>query len=1133
MRGCDNYTLVVLGPSALRASRFLSHPLGTVGRVQELDGQLVLSPTDLVGHLACDHLTQLELSAARGERTRPERIDPELDILSRKGLEHEDAYLAAVAADGRSIVCIETGKGAAALEQAARETRAAMAVGVEVIYQATFFDGTWRGHVDFLERVDLPSDLGDWSYEPVDTKLARRVKAAAVLQLCEYARMVAAVQGVEPAHVHVVTGDRERHTVRLVDAAAYERRVRADLLVAVSDGARTTYPDPCGHCGICRWQESCIEVRRADDHLSLVAGLRRDHTRKLASAGITTLTRLAESDARALDDLKMSDATKERIRVQARLQLRHRRTGERSYELLDPQPGRGLSLLPAASPGDIFFDIEGDPFATDDGLEYLLGAVTVEGGAPEYTAFWAHDQAQEKRSFEAFVDFVIDRLNIWPDLHVYHYAAYEPNVMKRLMGRYGTREEEIDFLLRGEVFVDLYRVVIQGVRVSEESYSLKKIEHFFLPPRDGAITDGGSSIVAYEEWLERGDQQILDDIAAYNRVDCTSTWLLRDWLAARRAEAGIVDRPELKSGRASDEQLAHEEEVAELAEELTDGVPSEPERRTEEEHARWLLAQLLSWHRREAKPEWWAHFARIAMTDEELVDDTDAIGGLTYAGVVGEVKRSIVHEYRFPPVQEHKLKVGKKPIDPRTDASAGTIVHLDSTAGVVHLQRAETSDAPHPTALIPEKPIDNVALRRSLARLGAWVAENGIDAPGPWRAVRDLLLRRPPHAGESVLPVQGPPGSGKTYAGARMILDLAREGKKIGVSALSHKAIGNLLCEIAAAADEAGEKVSILQKAGDDDACDHPMIATAGTNPEVVRALAEGDAQVVGGTQWLWARPELAGSIDVLVVDEAGQLSLADVVAMGGATSRVILLGDPQQLSQPGKGTHPDGAGTSALEHLLGEHATIPEGRGLFLDTTWRMHPDVCGFVSEMFYEGRLSSHASCARQDVAAGAWVSGTGLRWSPIAHAGNRVTSAEVVAEVARGVHALLGRAFTDRHGATRLLTLDDILVVAPYNAHVARLQEALPDGARVGTVDKFQGQEAPVVIFSMATSSSDDLPRGLDFLLSLNRLNVAISRAQALAILVFSPALLEVDVRSVRQLILANALCRFAEQASLVA
>lgn len=1115
-------------------SRFLSQGVGTVQRVQSLDGRLVLSPTDLVGHLACAHLTQLELRAARGELVRPDRVDPELDIIRKAGLEHETEHLATLEEEGRTIAVIECGKGLDGLEQAALDTRAAMAAGVEVVYQAAFFDGTWMGLADFLEKVDVPSDLGPWSYEPVDTKLARRVKASAVLQLCEYARGVAGVQGVQPANVHVITGDRERHTIRLADADAYERRVRADLERAVRTGDRVTYPEPCNHCGICRWQDDCVAVRRADDHLSLVAGLRRDQARKLHTVGITTLTELAWSDPSRLDELKMSDQSKERLHAQARLQLQQRATGVPTYELLLPDAGRGLSLLPEPSPGDVFFDIEGDPFAGENGLEYLFGLVTVDTGEPVFTPLWSHSPDEEKESFEDLVDLLIERLERWPEMHVYHYAAYEPNALKRLMGQHGTREEEVDALLRSEVFVDLFRVIRQGVRVSEESYSLKKIEHLYLPPaaRATAVADGGSSIVAYEEWLDTREQQLLDDIGEYNRVDCESTWLLREWLEARRVEAGATERPSIKSAAAGDAQTAFEEQVAAVAERLTDAVPLDPGRRTDEQRASWLLAQLLSWHRREAKPEWWAHFNRLSLGEEDLVDDTDSIGGLTYLGVVGKDKKSLLHEYRFPPEQEHKIREGHRPHDPRTQKPAGQVAEIDSAAGRLVLSRAESSDVPHPTALIPEPPFNDSVLRKAMVRVGEWVTEHGIDSPAPqWRAVRDLLLQRPPSgSGFDILPIQGPPGTGKTYTGARMILDLVAEGKKVGVTALSHKAIGNLLHEVVTAADERGELVGVLQKARDEEGCDHPDITCTNSNEEVLEALELGHASVVGGTQWLWSRPDLAGKIDVLVVDEAGQLSLANVVAMGGAPSRIILLGDPQQLSQPSKGIHPEGAGVSALDHLLGDVATVPADRGIFLGTSWRMHPDVCRFVSDAFYESRLSSDPSCAVQGIDDGPWVAGTGLRWAPVVHQDNRVTSAEEVDEVMRGVDALLGRPFTDRHGQRRFLTLDDILVVAPYNAHVARLCEALPDGARVGTVDKFQGQEAPVVLFTMATSSSDDLPRGLDFLLSLNRLNVAISRAQALAVLVFSPALLDVHVRSVRQLVLVNTLCRFTEQAT---
>ncbi|HYD10710.1 MAG TPA: TM0106 family RecB-like putative nuclease [Acidimicrobiales bacterium] len=1101
--------------------------------MQLIDGDLVLSPTDLVGHLQCQHLTQLERQAAHGLLTRPERDDPELDILSRLGTEHEIRFLATLGDEGRSVVRIDTDDRT--LVEAAADTVAAMKGGADVIYQATFFDGTWRGHADFLERVELPSDLGPWSYEPVDTKLARRVKAAAVLQLCEYARQIAAVQGVAPAHLHVVTGDRERHTIRLDDAIAYQGRVRTDLLDA-AHAPRTTYPEPTGHCGTCRWTDVCDTRRRADDHLSLVAGLRRDQARKLRPAGVTTLTELAWTDPATLDGVKIGDVTFDRLHHQARLQLQQRATGVPTYELLEPRNGQGLSLLPTPSPGDVFFDIEGYPFAGDEGLEYLFGSITADTGAPVFTPFWAHSDDEEKVAFESFVDWVMARLARWPDLHVYHYAAYETVAMKRLMSKHGTREDEVDRLLRGEVFVDLFRVVRQGVRVSEESYSLKKIEHLYLPPeaRQTAVADGASSIVAYERWLETGDQRVLDEIGLYNEVDCESTWMLRTWLEERRAEASIPDevRPPVIDGSPSEAAAQFEGEMAALCEQLASSPPEE----------RTLLAHLLQWHRREAKPDWWAHFARVAMTDEDLLDDPYSISGLVYEGEGEQVKRSIAHRYRFPAEQEHRFKVGDRVIDPATDEPAGVVHHIDAAAGELHLLRGKDSETPHPTAIIPDKPISDIQLRKALQRFGQSVLDGDVTA-GPWAAGWSLLQRTPPRVDLAlalapvdvalalrrgdVLPIQGPPGAGKTYTGARMIAALVAAGKRVGVCANSHKAIGNLLAAVA----EADPSIPILQKVREGEGCQLPQVLCTDDN-KVVDAELEVHP-VVGGTPWLFAREAMAGRLDVLFVDEAGQLSLANTCAIAGSAPTLVLLGDPQQLANPSKGTHPEGAAVSALEHLLGEHATVPADRGLFLDTSWRMHPDVCSFISEIAYERRLSSHPSCAVQHVANGPWVGGTGLRWVPVVHADNRVTSPEEVDEVVRGVDALLGRPFVGRDGVTRTLTIDDILVVAPYNAHVARLTEALPEGARVGTVDRFQGQEAPVVLFTMATSSSDDLPRGLDFLLSLNRLNVAISRAQALAVLVCSRALLEVQARSVRQLILANALCRFVEHSDEVA
>jgi uncharacterized protein len=277
----------------------------------------------------------------------------------------------------------------------------------------------------------------------------------------------------------------------------------------------------------------------------------------------------------------------------------------------------------------------------------------------------------------------------------------------------------------------------------------------------------------------------------------------------------------------------------------------------------------------------------------------------------------------------------------------------------------------------------------------------------------------------------------------------------------------------------------------------------------------------------------MAGVLDVLFVDEAGQVSLADVVAIGGSAKSIVLLGDPNQLPQVSQGTHPDGAEASALEHLLGDVRTVSPDRGVFLPTTRRLHPDICTFISEVFYDGRLEPHPDNARQRVGPGGFVEGTGIRFIPVEHSDNQARSREEADLVADAIRGLVGRPWVDQAGVTRQLGTDDVLVVAPYNAQVAEIVRRVGEEfgrPRVGTVDKFQGQEAPVAVYSMATSTPEDAPRQMEFLYSGNRLNVAISRAQGVAILVCSPALLRVRCHTPAQMRLANALCRYVEIAT---
>jgi superfamily I DNA and/or RNA helicase len=266
---------------------------------------------------------------------------------------------------------------------------------------------------------------------------------------------------------------------------------------------------------------------------------------------------------------------------------------------------------------------------------------------------------------------------------------------------------------------------------------------------------------------------------------------------------------------------------------------------------------------------------------------------------------------------------------------------------------------------------------------------------------------------------------------------------------------------------------------------------------------------------------ELDRHVDTLFVDEGGQFALADALAVGTASRNLVLLGDPNQLPQVSQGSHPPGADASVLGHLLGDDETLREGMGVFLEHTWRLRPEVNDYISETFYEGRLEPAPVTSTRSVA-----DGNGVRFLPADHTGHRTAAPEEAKEVAAEIERLVGTPYEDEEGP-RALRHDDFIVVAPYNSHVRCLREALPPAVRVGTVDKFQGQEATVVFFSMASSSGEDVPRGIDFLFSRNRLNVAVSRARCLAYVVASPRLLDTECRTVEQMKLVNALCRFVE------
>ncbi|HEY4816614.1 MAG TPA: TM0106 family RecB-like putative nuclease [Candidatus Acidoferrum sp.] len=1127
--------------------------------------QIRLAATDLSNHLACRHLTSLDLSVARGQRTAPDWRSPDLKVIQELGLRHEAAYLESLRDAGVSFADLRK----ISEKEAVKETLSCMRRGLDVIAQGSINFGRWFGRPDVLRKVQKQSGLGDWSYEVYDCKLARETKATTILQLALYSALLGEIQGAEPEFMHVVPAGKgfTAEAYRFAEYAAYYRYVKARLEKVCDNGnGEQTYPEPCQHCDVCRWFRECDVRRRADDHLSLVAGIRRQQRTQLEAWDTATMAKLAVLPLPLKEKpLHGSREGMERVREQARVQVKARTQQQPVHELLPVAEVAGFCKLPEPSRLDMFLDLEGDPFAGDGGLQYLFGFATNQQSELPYQRTWCFTAEKEKQAFEWAVDEIMRNWQTAPNMHVYHFGAHEPAKFKWLMGRYATREDEMDRMLRAGLFVDLHTIFKQAVRAGVEEYSLKALEIFHSFARKVPLAESREAMRYIEHWLELGwegdlPQHLSAAMEGYNEDDCLSTASLRNWLEGRRKkledDGAVIPRPPIGDGAPSEELDERQKRVAALVEQLSNGVPLNPVERSNEPEASWMLAQLLDWHRRENKAGWWEGYRLADLDDEELLEERVALAGLRFVERVGVERQLAVDRYAFER-QETEVRGGKDLY--HRGEKVGCVTAFDPVKRTVDIKKGKKWTEIHPGSVyLWDRPFNADAHADALLRLGDWVRDNGVAARGKNTAALDLLLRKAPRLkrgestaalpgeepvetacriatalDDSVFAIQGPPGAGKTYTGARMICQLLKQGKKVGITALSHKVIRKLLDEVVAAALETDfDGIRCMQRSEEQEAT--PQIAVASDNVVPLRGLQSGAANVIGGTSWLWARYEYFQAVDVLFIDEAGQMALADVIAVAQAARNLVLIGDPQQLERPLKGSHPPGAEKSALQYLLGERKTIPDTMGLLLPETWRMHPAICNFTSELFYDGRLGTRGFTQHRVLEGHPWLSGAGLWFVPVTHDGNRNSSPEEVEVIASIVESLLRPGVTWFRSATsgRPVELKDILIVAPYNAQVSDLLARLPAGAHVGTVDKFQGQEAPVVIYSLTTSSTEDAPRGMEFLYSLNRLNVATSRAMSNVILVGNPRLFEPECRNPRQIQLANALCRYLEMATTV-
>lgn len=1131
----------------------------------KLNGTISLSASDLSLHIGCPHATWLNLQLAHKRIPPPEMYTNfSLQALQLKGQEFEDEYIAQLKKEHNKVAEIDKDDQ----RNAASATLRAMQAGADVIYQARLEHGIWNGWADFLLKVDKPGAFGNWSYEVLDTKLAKETRAGAILQISLYSEMLEHLQGCKPEFMHIKNpaGD---HRYRVDDFAAYYRLMKQSLLQAIEQPVEG-YPEPVPHCALCRWWQRCNKRRRSDDHLSFVAGMGKMQMKELTDWDINTLEAMASVEVPLQrKPARGSAQTFEKLAHQARLQLQTRTANKVAYDLLDVQEDFGLCKLPEPSADDVFFDFEGDPFVGETGLEYLFGWVH----RGQYDELWAKNAAEEKLAFEQYIDTMTALRQVAPGMHIYHFGAYEPSALKRLAGRYAVKENELDTLLRANVFVNLHAITKHALMAGVESYSLKDLEklHAFLREKD--LRQVGQHKAAYEGLLESGyvdeaDAETVAVVRDYNKDDCCSTLSLRDWLEQLREEqianGKHIPRPVQEDGEANEKITEHQQRIKPLYDALMADVPLNKEDRTAEQQAKWLLANMLDWYRREEKSLWWEFYRLKELPDDELLDEKCAIAQLTHKPELREtVSRSVIDYYTFPE-QDYELSVDDT-VKYKGDY-AGTVASLNRNTRMIGLKRGIKLKDVHPTHVVSFEIIPSKKKEEAIIRLAEWVVENEKtqttddgrpttdESSGMYKAARDLLQRSIQlpatdkqfegttevaihHAlnmRESILPIQGPPGSGKSHTAAHVIVSLVKAGKKAGISALSHKVIEALITKVVEEAAQQQVKLNVIQKSRSAAETGYKNWKQTADDKEVLEALSSG-YHVAAGTSFMWAQERFAGALDYMFVDEAGQLSLIDTLALSHAAKNLVLIGDPQQLKQPQKGSHPEGTEVSALEHILQEKKTIPEEQGIFLGTTWRMHPAINDYVSELFYDGRLHPKPETADQRLEGSTLYDIPGLYFHPVEHSGNQGSSEEEVQKVSELVTTLLDSAvqwrcynYEKQQPAITPLQQQHIKIISPYNAQVDKLRRALP-GIEIGTVDKFQGQEAPVIILSMATSTPEDAPRGMEFLYSLNRLNVAVSRAKAVFILVANPLLFQPSCHSPHQIQLANALCRLREMA----
>jgi predicted RecB family nuclease len=1022
------------------------------------------------------------------------------------------------------------------MEENIEETLEAMEDGVEIIFQGHLRSNNFMGISDVLLKQEGKSNFGDYYYTVKDIKRSQVSKSKFIIQVCGYCDLLEQIQGVRPKKAYILLGNGEEEEFIVNDYYNYylsiknkfinfqkEFKEEDDLLPEIDDNHWY-------------WEDYAYDKLEELEDISLIANIEKSDIKDLRKNKINSLSDLSKTSFTDLKDISFNEETFYRLKKQAII----KKENNRSYEVLphDINNPKGLCNLMEYQKSDLYLDVQYTENFGKEGFIFFYNVYYLKDNKWHHKTFDSFTVNNEEKTFKIAMSFVRDFIG--KRGKVYHFGSETYEHLLEVAAKYDTFLPFIETLYFSHKFVDLEKIVIQSMVLNTHKFTLENISQ--LIGFDYREVEKESSLFSVKNFgviksnIERANNFFqgltLQKMKAFKH--------LHEWMLKIQAKEEI-ELVEYSYDNLLDEEEDDNEKLILQGKNTYD--QKKYQSASEEEKVRTLILQLLKFHRHESKPS--------LIEKQELLSQQESTWK-KHPRCLSNLKFKKSHEideairiYSYNVKDETKIKVGDQVTLYQNQKLKGEVVILspENEEIVIKFSKNKIDKVKKykNISIMQDNFLPISGLERHLKSMVNIDEIDNLEFFGLNKCIYDFFMRKYPDINglmkskplynpskelipqainivnnmkETCLIFQGPPGAGKTYTSSNIIIDLIRKGKRVGISSNSHKAINNVLIKL----KELDNSLNIIKLNSNKEEDLEEVGIPNPSNKEWEKGKKY--FQIVGGTVFKFAKSEMNNYFDYLFIDEAGQVSLANLMAMSSSCKNLVLIGDQMQLEQPIQAIHPGESGKSALEYYLKNHKTIPENYGFFLPETRRMNNELTQIISKYFYEDKLKAHESSHNREVIFnednGIIFRKKGLQFVSVNHKDNTQYSMEEVDKIKEIVDYLLEQKI-NIDGQVKDITMDDIIMVSPYNMQVSKLKKVFKKG-KIGSVDLFQGQEAPIVIISLASSSSGG--RGIDFLLNENRINVALSRGKALAIIVASEEILTSSVDKLEELKLLN-------------